>query len=129
MHLRGFQFRENPECDEWKVFDFNCVQFGDCPATSLMTIAVQRATETYKEVARDLNFPTFKVKEDSKKLLLDIYVDDDTTSGSRKEVNRMIRDKLSDASFSGKNPKYEGKSRTPAENYCHLQFIRSRIPL
>ena len=39
-HLRRLWFRENPQLDDWKVYGFNCVQFGDRPAAALMTIAV-----------------------------------------------------------------------------------------
>ena len=42
--------------------------------------------------------------EDSKKLLEDVYVNDGTTGGSKKEVDRMIGTKLLDGSFSGTIP-------------------------
>ena len=69
-----------------------------------MTISVEKAAETYQEVAKDLNLSVHEVKEDSKKLLEDIYVDDGTTGGSKKEVDRMIGTKLADGSFSGTIP-------------------------
>ena len=77
------------------------MQFGDRPAAALMTIAVEKAAETYEDVARDLNLSVEEVKKDSKKLLEDTYVDDGTTGGSIKEVDRMIGVKLPDGSFSG----------------------------
>ena len=64
-HLRRFWFRENPDTDDWKIFGFNCVQFGDRPAAALMTISVEKAAETYQEVTKDLNLSVHKVKEDS----------------------------------------------------------------
>merc|ERR1712112_725435 len=62
--LRRFWFRENPQ-DNWKTYGFECVQFGDRPAAAIMTIVVERAAETYPEVARDLNIDVGEVKEDS----------------------------------------------------------------
>ena len=103
-HLWRFWFRENPESDDWKIYGFNCVQFGDRPAAALMTIAVEKAAETFEEVAKDLNLSVQEVREDSKKLLEDVYVDDGTTGGSNREVKRMIGTKLSDGSFSGTIP-------------------------
>ena len=44
-----------------------------------MTIAVEKAANSYEAVAEKLNLPVNKVKEDSKKLLQDTYVDDGTT--------------------------------------------------
>ena len=39
-----------------------------------MTITVEKAAETYKEVAQDLNLPEELVRKDSRKLLLDTYI-------------------------------------------------------
>ena len=44
-----------------------------------MTIAVERAAESFEEVASDLNLDVEEVKEDSIKLLKDTYVDDGMT--------------------------------------------------
>ena len=103
-HLRRLWFRVNPQHDDWKIYGFNCIQFGDRPAAALMNIAVEKAAETYEDAANDLNLPIKEVKEDSKKLLKDTYVDDGTTGGSRKEVERMIGVKLDDGSYSGTIP-------------------------
>ena len=62
------------------------MQFGDRPAAALMTIAVEKAAETYKDVARDLNLSVEEVKKDSKKLLEDTYVDNGTNSSSKKRL-------------------------------------------
>ena len=51
-----------------------------------MTIAVEKAAETYEDVARDLNLSVEEVKKDSKKLLEDPYVDNWTTSGSKRRL-------------------------------------------
>lgn len=61
---------------------------------------MERAVETYEEVTKDLNLPMSEVKKYSKKLLHNVYVNDSMTGGTRKEVNGMIRVKLSDGSFS-----------------------------
>ena len=51
-----------------------------------MTISVEKGSETYKEVAQDLELPEDEVKHDSLKLLLDTYVDDGTTGRGGKEL-------------------------------------------
>ena len=49
-----------------------------------MLIAVEKAAETFKEVAEALDLNEEDVKEDAKKLLHNTYVDDGTTGGSKK---------------------------------------------
>ena len=73
---------------------------GDRPAAALMSITVEKASETYKEVAEALNLKEEDVKEDAKKLLHDTYIDDGTTGGRAKDVSRMLGEKLQDGSFS-----------------------------
>ena len=102
-HLRRLWFCINPQ-EDWKIYVFNCVQFGDRPAAALMTIAVEKAANSYEAVAEKLNLPVNKVKEDSKKLLQDTYVDDGTTGGSRRQVERMLGTRLEDGSYSGTIP-------------------------
>ena len=41
-----------------------------------MTIAVERAAESFEEVANDLNLDAEEVKEDSIKLLKDVYIEE-----------------------------------------------------
>ena len=69
-----------------------------------MTIAVERAAEAYQEVAKDMNLDEEEVKEDSIKLLKDVYVDDGTTRGSQRQVDRMLGSKMKDGNFSGTIP-------------------------
>ena len=69
-----------------------------------MNIAVEKAAKTYKDVARDLNPAVKDLKDDSRKLLEDTYMDDSSTWGSRQEVGRMIGFKQEDGSFSGTIP-------------------------
>ena len=66
-----------------------------------MTIAVEKASENYEEIAANLNLDKEIVKEDAKKLLLDTYVDDGTTGERIKDVKRMLGKKLSQCSFNG----------------------------
>ena len=40
--------------DDWELFGFNTVQFGDRPAAALMTVAVERASEPYEAAASEL---------------------------------------------------------------------------
>ena len=103
-NLRRFWFRKNPQ-EDWKTFRFECVQFGDRPAAAIMTIAVERAAESFEEVANDLNIDVEEVKEDSIKLLKDTYVDDGMTGGTKKQVDRMIGSRMEDGSFSGTIPR------------------------
>ena len=49
-----------------------------------MTPSVEKAAETYIEVAKDLKLSIDEVKEDSIKILEDTYVDNGTTGGSIK---------------------------------------------
>ena len=86
------------------MFGFECVQFGDRPAAAIMTIAVERAAEAYQQVAKDMNLDEEEVKEDSIKLLKDVYVDDGTTGGSQRQVDRMLGSKMKDGNFSGTIP-------------------------
>ena len=88
-HLRRLWFRFNPQEDQ-KIYGFEYVQFGDRPAAALMMIAVEKGAESYEAVVEELNLPVNKVKEDSKKLLQDTYVDHGTTGGSRRQVKRML---------------------------------------
>ena len=59
-----------------------------------MTISVEKGSETYKEVAKDLVLPEDEVQKDSLKLLLDTYVDDGTTEGSKRQASRMMGGRL-----------------------------------
>merc|ERR1712239_33546 len=91
--------------EDWKTYGFECVQFGDHPAAAIMTIAVERAAETYQEVAHDLNIDVEEVKEDSIKLLKDTYVDNGMTGGTKKQVDRTLSESLEDGSYSGTIPR------------------------
>ena len=48
-----------------------------------MTISVKKAAKTFEDVTKDLNMSVQEVREDSKKLQEDVYVDDGTTGGSQ----------------------------------------------
>ena len=74
-----------------------------------MSLAMERAAQTYKEVIEDKSLPVEEVKQDSSKLLLDTYVDDGTTGGSPKQVSRMMGTKLVSGQFSGTVPSMAGK--------------------
>ena len=102
-NLRRFWFRQDLQ-DEWRTFGFECVQFGDRPAAAIMTIAVERAAETFQEVANDMNIDVEEVKEDSIKHLKDVYGDDGTTGGTQRQVDRMLGSKMEDGNFSGTIP-------------------------
>ena len=69
-----------------------------------MMIAVKKVANSYQAVAEKLNLPVNEVKEDSRKLLQDTYVDDGTTGGSRRQVQRMLGTRLEVGSYSGTIP-------------------------
>ena len=102
-HTRRMWMRPSPD-KPWKEYGMNTVQFGDKPAAALMTIAVQKASESYEEIAAKLDLPVDEVKKDASKLLLDTYVDDGTTGGSPEEVSRMQGHLLPSGQFSGTIP-------------------------
>ena len=64
--------------------------FGDRPAASLMTIAVERACESYSEDQQLGLFPVESVEINASKLKRDSYMDDILTGGSQSNVNRMM---------------------------------------
>ena len=66
-----------------------------------MMIMVEMVCKTWEAVAAKLNLPEAVVKEDAKKLLLDMYVDDSTTGGSKEDVDRMQGSLLANGQFSG----------------------------
>ena len=70
-----------------------------------MAISMEKAAETFEDVTKDLNLSIKDVIEDTKKLLEDVYVDDGTTGGSKREVDRMFGTKLLDGSFLGIIPR------------------------
>ena len=43
-HIRRLWMRMDPKSEDWKLYGFTCVQFGDCPAAALMSIAVENAS-------------------------------------------------------------------------------------
>ena len=69
-----------------------------------MTIVVDKVANSYQAVAEKLSLPINEVKEDSRKLLQDNYMDDGTTRGSRTQVQRMLGTRLKDGTYSGTIP-------------------------
>merc|ERR1712240_90620 len=88
-HVRRFWFRFSQE-EPWKVYGANCVMFGDKPAAGLMTIAVERASDSCSEVIKLNIAPEELVLKDAKKLKADSYVDDLHSGGSKSDVARMM---------------------------------------
>merc|ERR1712121_362037 len=85
-HVRRYWFRFTQN-EPWKVYGANCVMFGDRPAASLMTIAVERASESYPEVQKLKIASDELIKEDAEKLRRDSYVDDIHNGGSQADVS------------------------------------------
>ena len=74
-HVRRYWFRFSQN-EPWKVFGANCVMFGDRPAASLMTIAVERTCKSYSKAQQLGLFPEELAEIDANKLNMDFYVDD-----------------------------------------------------
>ena len=74
-HVHRLWFHKS-ESEPWLQYGFNTVQFGDHPAAAIMSLAMERASETSEHVAADLKLPADIVKKDADKLLRDTYVDD-----------------------------------------------------
>ena len=68
-HVRRYFFRFSQN-EPWKIYGANCVMFGDRPAASLMTIAVERASESYSEV-KSLDIDSSELIKDAEKLRRD----------------------------------------------------------
>ena len=107
-HVRRYWFRFSQN-DSWKVYGANCVMFGDRPAAGLMTIAIERAHESYKKVQQLGIFDSELVEADAHKLLRDSYVDDLHTGGSQADVNRMMgKWDITSDQFTGTIPRFLG---------------------
>ena len=61
--------------------------FGDKPAAGLMTIAVEKASDSCSEVIKLDIAPTELVLSDAKRLKSDTYVDDFHSGGSHADVS------------------------------------------
>ena len=107
-HLRHIWYRKTQE-EDWRVYRFDRVQFGDQPAATIMSIAVERAVETHSKVTDEKNLPPELVLQDSNKLVLDTYVDDGSTGGSVKDINRMMGNKSKDSQFNSTIPSMAAK--------------------
>ena len=96
-----------------------------------MTISVEKTAETFEDMTEDLNLSIKDIKEDSRKLLEDVYVDDGTTGGSKREVDRMIGTKLQDGRFLGTIPsmmkKVSLKLKTIVTSYSQDQEALSKL--
>ena len=104
-HVRRYWFRFTQN-EPWKVYGANCVMFGDRPAASLMTIAVERASESYSEVQKLKIAPDELIKCDADKLRADSYVDDIHSGGSQADVSRMMGSKNAETNqFTGTIPR------------------------
>ncbi len=53
IHCRRFWMRFSAE-EDWELWGFNVVQFWDKPAAALLSVAVEKASETWQQVARKL---------------------------------------------------------------------------
>ena len=71
---------------------------------SLLLLPEFEVADSYQAVAEKLSLPINEVKEDSRKLLQDTYVDNGTNGGSRTQVQRMLGTRLKDGTYSGTIP-------------------------
>ena len=73
------------------------------PISSLSLLEFE-VPNAYQAVAEKLSLSMNKVKKDFKQLLQEIFVDYNTTQGSRTQVQRMLGTRLKDGTYSGTIP-------------------------
>ena len=89
-HLRRLVWRFSTS-EPWQDFGFVVVAFGDRPAANFLELGKDLCADAGKKID-----PVA-----SKKIKQDCYVDDGVTGGSKKEVAKMMGDKLGEGNYSG----------------------------
>ena len=93
-HVRRVCWRYGNLDNQWKVFGFRTVSFGDRPAAAFLEIAIRRTAEMHKAID-----PVA-----SQRIQNDRYVDDLSTGGSPDEVHRFVGDEHEDFQCNGTIP-------------------------
>ena len=84
-HLRRLLWRHLDTSAEFKCYGIETVNFGDRPAAAIVTIAVRRTAEIYKDVN-----PTA-----ARAIIDDIYMDDIVTGADNKEKAESLKEGIS----------------------------------
>ena len=84
-HLRRLLWRHLDTSAEFKCYGIETVNFGDRPAAAIVTIAVRRTAEIYKDVN-----PTA-----ARAIIDDIYMDDIVTGADNKEKTDSLKEGIS----------------------------------
>ena len=93
-HLRRVVWRFGNQNNDWRVFAFCTVSFGDKPAAALLEIAIKRVAELNKEIDPAA----------ASRILNDRYVDDFATGGSPLEVARFVGNECEEFQCDGTLP-------------------------
>ena len=72
--------------------------------TSSLSLLEFEVPNSYQAVAEKLSLSMNEVKKDFRQLLQEIFVDYDTTQGSRSQVQRMLGKRLKDGTYLGTIP-------------------------
>ena len=80
--------------------------FGNRSTDGLMTFAIERAQESFKQVQELGIFDPLLVEQDSLKLVRDSYVDDIHTGGSQGNIDRLMGTLDSYNKFTGSIPSF-----------------------
>ena len=89
-HLRRLIWRFDDD-EDWRVFAFDRLQFGDRPAACFLMLVIKHLAEIGREID----------EEAAAKLEEDCYVDDFLTGGSEAQVERFVGKKKGDGSYDG----------------------------
>lgn len=103
VHKYWFRFSTPEEC---KVYKANFTMFRNKPLAGLVTIAIERAEESYQQVQRLGLFDLNVVKEDSLELVQDSYMDDIHIGGSQSDENCMMGELNQFGKFTGTIPRF-----------------------
>jgi hypothetical protein len=93
-HLRRVVWRFGIQDNDWRVFAFCTVSFGDRPAAALLEIAIKRVAELNEEIDPAA----------ASRILNDRYVDDFATGGSPLEVARFVGNECEEFQCDGTLP-------------------------
>ena len=93
-HVRRVCWRYGDVHEQWKMFGFQTVSFGDRPAAAFLEIAIRRTAEMHRAIDP---VAAHRIQHDR-------YVDDLSTGGTPDEVMRFVGDEQSDFQCTGTVP-------------------------
>ena len=98
-HVRRVCWRYGNSNEEWRIFGFNTVSFGDRPAAAFLEIAIRRTASLNQHIDP---LAATRITEDR-------YVDDLSTGGSPSEVDRFMGKSTVDLQQDGTIPQILAK--------------------